>query len=131
VNFLGTVRHALELARDRRFAEVEVQVGVARFSGRLEVRKSAPKRVAPAASSEPSAPTRIAIKSHHVGYFRAGASLPSAGESVKAHTPFGVISVLGLANDVEVPVDGVLDEVLVAPDQAVEFGQVLAWVVPA
>ena len=38
------------------------------------------------------------------------------------------IAALGLNNDVESPVSGEIIEVLVKPDQAVEFGQALALV---
>jgi biotin carboxyl carrier protein len=118
------VRHALTIARDRRYSEVDLTVGEAHFRATLE-----PARVSarPAsASREPSAPPAILVKSTHVGYVQFPDGVPEVGSTVRAGERFAVIAVLGILNDVEYPADGMLAEVLVAPDEAVDHARVLA-----
>jgi biotin carboxyl carrier protein len=126
VTTLDVIRHALEIARCRNYAELEIQLESDSFSATLSPRK----RAAVAVPNDQSDPVikRIAVKSQHVGYFRIPAGAPTVGQEVSAGSLLGVVSVLGLANDVEIPVSGILEEVCVTADEAVQFGQVLAWV---
>ncbi|MGV3615093.1 MAG: acetyl-CoA carboxylase biotin carboxyl carrier protein [Fimbriimonas sp.] len=124
---LEIVRHALGVARQNGFAEVEVAVGEASFSARLDpMPPGAPK---PAAVSEsPQEPPLTDVKAPMVGYARPGRVSLTVGEEVQKGQVVAVIEALGLANDVESPVAGEIVEVLVAPGDPVQYGQVMARV---
>jgi acetyl-CoA carboxylase biotin carboxyl carrier protein len=125
------VRHALETAKQNGFAEVELELNGSAFSARLE---SSP-RPAPAASapshSSAAVTELLEIKSPLVGYYQP-AKLPlEIDRPVKPGEVVAGIAALGLVTEVESQVSGIVVEVLVEPDQAVEFGQPLARVMPA
>jgi len=63
-----------------------------------------------------------------VGYYRAGTL--EVGAKVKKGDIIAAVAALGLANDIEAPADGEIDEVFVEPNQPVEYGQVLARIKP-
>ncbi|MDX2064471.1 MAG: biotin/lipoyl-containing protein [Fimbriimonadaceae bacterium] len=118
------VRHALTIARDQRYSEVELTVGEAHFRATLEPTRASAR---PAGTgSEPVVPPAILVKSTHVGYVQFPDGVPEVGTAVKAGDRFAVIAVLGILNDVEYPSDGVISEVLVGPDDAVDHARVLA-----
>lgn len=125
------VRHALETAKQNGFAEVELEWNGSSFSARLETAsRPAPAPNAPAA---PSAPVEqlLEIKSPLVGYYQP-AKLPlEIDRPVKKGEVIAGIAALGLVTEVESQVSGIVVEVLVEPEQAVEFGQPLARVMPA
>jgi acetyl-CoA carboxylase biotin carboxyl carrier protein len=58
-----------------------------------------------------------------------GPLLAAEGERVEPGRVLGVIETLGLANDVEAPVGGVLAEFLVQDGEAVEYGEPIAAIV--
>ncbi|HWD40666.1 MAG TPA: biotin/lipoyl-containing protein [Fimbriimonas sp.] len=123
---LDLIRHALEAARNNGFREVEVGVADASFSAKLLPSKPKPK---PSAAGESVAEEKIAtINSTVVGYFRPGETPLEVGGTVRQGDLVAVIVALGIANDVESKWSGTVTEVLVSPDQAVEFGQPLAKV---
>lgn len=127
------LRHALQLARKNGYAEVELSVDTARFTATLAAAPlsspSAPSdrmaidRTAP----EPKAPS---IDAPLVGYYRESAKGLRVGQKVKRGDAVAEIAALGILNEVESKVDGEIIEVLVQPDQAVEYGQPLAIVKP-
>lgn len=120
----SVVRHALQTARSRGYLEVEISLGENHFSATLmRTPKSMPT---PASAAEPETPALIDVKSPCVGYFRFDRKPLTLGESVEAGSTIATVAALGLANDVEAPATGTLVELLVEPEQAVEFGQVLA-----
>lgn len=123
------VRHALSVARQHGFGEVEVGIGEERFSARLE---SAPKRQSHAKSQSgtPKEPDLQTITATLVGYYREAPVPLEVGARVRAGEVVAVISALGIANDVESKVAGEVVEVMVEPNQPVEYGQVLAKVKP-
>lgn len=132
---LDVVKHALQVAQEHGFAEVEIGNDDATFKARLD---PAPKKRAPVSSNSAtpaSAPSEPAsefkfIKSPIVGYFRFGAKGISEGAKVKKGDVVGVINALGIANEVESSVSGHVVEVLVQDGDAVEFGQPIAKVRP-
>jgi len=128
---LDVVRHALSKAREHGFREIELVVGEDQFSARLAgfAQTSVPPTVS-ANPEEAAMPQTMAISSPLVGYFREGSKPLQVDDIVKKGDSVCVIVALGLANEVESKVDGRVVEVLVEPGQAVEFGQVLARVMP-
>jgi biotin carboxyl carrier protein len=70
-----------------------------------------------------------AARSPAVGYFTPAADLV-LGRAVQAGDSLGSVDVLGIAQDVTAPVDGIISAVLAEGGQAVEYGQTLAQVDP-
>jgi biotin carboxyl carrier protein len=129
---LETVRHALSLARKHGFAEVELSVGESAFTASLAP-GAAPASAGVAGDSGPQSPVEPefkAIKSTLVGYYRPGKVQLQVGQVVKKGDVVATIAALGLANDIESTLSGEIVEVLVQPEQPVEFGQPLALVRP-
>jgi len=129
---LEYVRHALELARKNGFAEVEVSTGEVSFTATLS---PAAKRPTAAAAGTPGSeasaePERLPIKSTIVGYYREANPPLAVGQTIARGDVVAVIAALGLANDIESTVAGEVVEVLVQPEQPVEYGQPLAFVRP-
>jgi len=125
---LELVRHALSVARQHGFAEVELGIGDQSFSARLDSspkRKTAAKDSTELAASEPELQTLAATL---VGYYREAKSPLKVGATVKKGDVIAIVSALGIANDVESKYSGEVVEVLVEPNQPVEYGQALAKV---
>ena len=126
---LELVRHALSVARKHGFAEVELGVGEESFSAKLDPAppKSKTKKSAAieAASTESELQNVVATL---VGYYREAKQPLQVGATINKGDVVAVISALGIANDVESKVSGEVVEVLVEPNQPVEYGQVLARV---
>lgn len=122
-----TVRHALEVARKRGFAEVEIELDGARFAASLEKVKAKPK---PAATAEAQAAEDLPaeIQATLVGYYQSSKPALEVGRAVKEGEVVAVINALGLANDIETPYSGEIVEVLVKDGEPVEYGQPLARV---
>jgi acetyl-CoA carboxylase biotin carboxyl carrier protein len=81
------------------------------------------------------APAAIEVRAHMVGPFHRsrepdGPSLAGEGDLVDAGRPLGVIETLGMATDVEAPAAGRLERFVVEDGLPVEYGQVLAIIVP-
>jgi acetyl-CoA carboxylase biotin carboxyl carrier protein len=128
---IETVRHALQVARENGFAEVELTFGEDRFEAKLGKKRS--KVASPVKNSqeivEPiSVPLLREIKATVVGYFRSGKVPLAVGCRIGKGDNVGVIAALGLLNDIESPYAGEVVEVMVEVEQAVEYGQVLARV---
>jgi biotin carboxyl carrier protein len=64
-----------------------------------------------------------------VGYFSPRDGM-TRGTAVTAGERIGTVDVLGVGHEVTAPIDGVIDEVLIAPGQAVEYGERLMTVEP-
>lgn len=128
---LETIRHALNVARSKGLAEVEIELEDSGFSARFEAapkKKQVPAVHAAVASGTTAEPELVAISAPHVGYYVPGEMPLAVGRSVERGEIVASINALGLANDVESPISGEVLEVLVKPEQPVEFGQVLALV---
>lgn len=123
------IKHALTVARQHGFAEVEIEADGAKFSASLEKSKKQAKSVAPAATSnEPKSNGFLDIKATLVGYYNQAKPALEAGKNVSKGDVVAVINALGLDNDVESPHSGEIAEVLVADGDPVQFGQVIARV---
>lgn len=125
---LDIVRHALKIARSHGYAEVELELGDSAFSARLAPGPAPAAVVADSGTSEPATPAPAPIKATVVGYYREAKTPLTVGQTVQKGDVVAVIAALGLANDVESTVSGEVVEVLVEPDQPVEYGQPLALV---
>jgi acetyl-CoA carboxylase biotin carboxyl carrier protein len=121
------VRHALSVARQHGFAEVELGVGNDSFSAKLDPvqSKAGSKKKADQTPAEPELET---IAATLVGYYRQAKRPLNVGSIVAKGDVVAIIAALGIANDVESKVSGEVVEVLVEPNQPVEYGQVLAKV---
>jgi acetyl-CoA carboxylase biotin carboxyl carrier protein len=126
------LRHALHVARQYGFAEVEIGLSEASFKAKLD---PAPPSSVPIPTAESpdtmfDGPQLSAIKATLVGYLQERPEPLLAGQTVRQGEVVAVIAALGIANDVESQVSGEVVEVLVKEGDAVEFGQVLATVRP-
>ncbi len=125
---LELVRHALSVARQRGFAEVELAIGEQNFSAHLD---PLPRKAGQAKASGPEAPKEpelLNITATLVGYYREAKRPLRVGDIVQKGDVVAVVAALGIANDVESKVSGEVVEVLVEPNQPVEYGQTLAKV---
>jgi biotin carboxyl carrier protein len=129
---MEAIRHALTIARERGYAEVEVEFGELEFEASLCPQpKQAPQMTSAIAletGDYPESEGGVPIVAPMVGYYRAGSL--EVGARVRKGDIVAAIAALGLANDIEAPADGEVDEVLVEPNQPVEYGQVLARLKP-
>ena len=130
---LDLVRHALETARKRQFAEVEVAVEDASFRATLEPESRRKPRLPAPQKPETQAPPLedvVLLRSPIVGYYRRATPPLEQGAEIQEGAVVAIVDALGIANDVAAPASGRVVEVLVADGQGVEFGQVLAKVKP-
>jgi acetyl-CoA carboxylase biotin carboxyl carrier protein len=91
-------------------------------SGGHVVPRPAPQAPAPAA---PRDPHRVIATSPAVGTFRA---ITPVGSRVRQGDRIAVVDLLGIAQDVVAPIDGLLVEVLAGTGDAVEYGEEVAVV---
>jgi acetyl-CoA carboxylase biotin carboxyl carrier protein len=126
------VRHALQVARQHGFAEVEIALQEATFRAKLDPapRRTSQGQSTPAGDTAPSTPDLLTIKAPLVGYYQERPESLAPGQTVRQGEVVAVIAALGLANDVESAVAGEVVDVLVSAGDPVEFGQVLATVRP-
>jgi biotin carboxyl carrier protein len=120
------IRHALNVAREHGFAEVEIEAGGAKFAATLERAKKPIKSTAPTAETEPKSNGFLDIKATLVGYYGKAEPALEPGKTVSQGDVIAVISALGLANEVESQHSGEVTEVLVKDGDPVQYGQVLA-----
>ncbi len=124
---LELVRHALVVARESGYTEVELGGNGWEFQARLE---PAPKLAIPltkADAVEADDGTKP-IKATLVGYYTQTKSPLKKGQKVKFGDVIAGITALGIANDIESPIAGEVLEVLVKNGEPVEYGQTLAVV---
>jgi biotin carboxyl carrier protein len=126
----SSIRHAIETARERGFAEVSLRDGETKFDAVLTSPK--PKPASPRAASsdleldEATGPRLFEIKSPLVGYYRPSAKPLTVGSEVQSGDIVAIVSQLGIANDVESKASGEIVEICVEENQAVGYGQVIA-----
>lgn len=122
-----SLRHALEIARQRGYAEVEVSLGSLEFQAVLEPRATKPRPQATSGVAQvEEGPELSKITAPVVGYFREGKVVLAPGAAIKKGDIVAIIEALGLANEVEATESGEVQEVLVSAGDAVDFGKVLA-----
>jgi acetyl-CoA carboxylase biotin carboxyl carrier protein len=122
------VRHALSVARQYGFVEVELGIGEESFSARLDPAPKKSQAVKSAGSTVAPEPEFQTITSTLVGYYRTAKPALQVGTNVKKGDVVAIVAALGIANDVESKFSGEIVEVLVEPNQPVEYGQALAKV---
>jgi biotin carboxyl carrier protein len=128
---LQLVRHALTVARENGFAEVELSVGEDVFTAALEPNSPKKKRKTTDAQRDtPAEPETSEVRATLVGYYRPAKTPLELGVTVEKGDVVAVIAALGIANDIEATATGEIVEVLVEPNQPVEYGQVLARIRP-
>ncbi len=121
------------IARLRASRLGELEVRSAGWRVRLRRDPAASKRsaagVAPSDGEDPAPPPGAVARSTAVGYFTPAPGL-AVGASVQSGDLLGTIDVLGIAQEVTAPSDGLIARVLAEDGQAVEYGQVLADIDP-
>jgi len=126
---IDTIRHALTVAREYGFAEVEFEAAETSFHATLS---PAPLiGTPPPAVGEPDELPDISmgeINATLVGYYQPAEPALAVGQRVSKGEIVAIIAALGLANDIESPVAGEVVKILAKPGQSVEYGQVLAEV---
>ena len=120
---LNLVRHALTVARNAEFASVELEGPNLSFTAELG---RAPKMQA--AVVEPDEPVRAdagVVKCPQVGYFGVGPAPLKVGDRIAVGAVVGVVTALGIPNEVLSDVQGTVDQLLAKDGDPVEFGQPL------
>ena len=117
--------------RASRLGELEVRSGswrvrLRRDPGVTSVRSGLPSALTPEATSVLDGSV---ARSPAVGYFTPLPDL-ALGQPVQAGDLIGSIDVLGIAQEVTAPADGIISRLLVEDGQAVEYGQALAEIDP-
>ncbi len=127
---LDVVHHALTVARQRNYATVELEAPGLSFSADLAKGHVIPTpKVEESVATVDEAGLRI-IRSQLVGFFGIGPKKVKPGSKVTEDDIVGVITALGIPNEVVAGVNGVVDEVMVKDGEGVEFGQALMKVNP-
>ena len=123
------IDRAIDLAKVNGFTRISITKDG--FSFEAEFEKSSPKSAKKTVSDEkpPTEPSEIIIKSNFVGYFKALEQAPIAGQSIHEGDSIGMITVLGISNEIESPANGKIREILVHDGQVVEYGQPIASIV--
>ena len=122
-----TIRHALEVARRQGVTEVELTWGDTSFRAQLAPSPPRAAVVVPGEPTKAAAPSR-ALVAPPVGVVQKGGPPLGVGWGGGKGGVVGIVSALGLANDVEAPFDGKVVELLVGDNDPVQFGQPLAKV---
>ena len=136
----GDVRAVLRALRGTSVEELRLAWGDVRIAVRRELQTGAAAPPAPGtdlgAPLDPPEAPQTEVRAHMVGPFHRsrqaeGPVLVSEGDLVEAGRALGVIETLGMATEVEAPAAGRVERFLVEDGQPVEFGQLLALIVPA
>src|SRR5438045_3002562 len=121
---IDLIRHALTVAQEHGFAEVELETEENSFKARLEPGAKKKAVAAPVKAADTAATNGEigvkAIKSPIVGFYRTGPTPLEKGKTVKSGEVVAVVNALGIANDVESKVSGEVLEVMVIDGQGVE-----------
>ena len=120
------IRHALNTAREQGVRFVRLRSGDTKFSATLSPVVEVEEEFEEEPVAEPAAAIPATVVAKHVGFLRFTPEAPAVGTELKAGAKFGEIVALGIANDVTVPCDGKLEELLCLNGDPVEFGQVIA-----
>jgi biotin carboxyl carrier protein len=118
--------------RASRLGELEVRSDGWRVRLRRDLAAAARARTGAAAAeggAHAEAPDASVATSPAVGYFSPAPTL-AVGLSVQAGDVLGSVDVLGIAQEVVAPSDGMVTGILAEDGQAVEYGQVLADIDP-
>src|SRR5512141_1103072 len=100
---LELVRHALRVAREHGFAEVDLEVQDESFRARLNPEARRLERTAPPAGSTPASdhgPGLRSITSPIVGFYRLGTKPLEVGTRIDHADVVAVVNALGIANEV-------------------------------
>ena len=124
------IQHALETAQKNGYRYVSVKAHGERFTATFDATPAPLPEVieAPgmAAISQPD--TTHEVKASSVGYF--ALADVEVGAEIEEGTIIGAVTALGLRQEVVSKKGGTLSELLVEDGEAVEYGQVVAKVVP-
>jgi len=124
------VQFALELARKHGYAEVTLTDDLSQFTAELMPAPKSARTATVCSDASATTPAPMKVKSNFVGWFRAASPAIAVGDHVTVGQVVGSVETLGLLNDVESKVAGHVTEVLVAEDEAVDFGKELFTVEP-
>lgn len=126
---IEVIRYGLRVARENGYSDLELRHDKLKFSARLGAGHAVAGEPPLRGHSE-TLPEHglVAITSPVVGYYREGSEPLEVGKRIEKGAVVALVAALGLANDVEATVRGEVVEVLVEPNQPVEYGQKLAMV---
>lgn len=118
---LDAIRHALRLAREKGFREVELAIGETRFSAGLSAKTPA-RPTAPAEPEEEDVPVCSPI----VGFL--GKVRPSlrVGGKVEEGEKLACVTALGLDTDLTAPCSGEVASIEAEEGEPLEYGQTVA-----
>lgn len=119
---LDAMRHALETARRLGVRRVSVHEGALKLNAVL-AEPLDDEELWDDGEESPSGPVLKDITAGHVGYLRFREPKPEVGAQVEKGQNVAEILALGLVNDVASKFDGEIEEILVAENEPVEFGQ--------
>jgi len=124
------IRYAIDTARERGFRQFKIKLGDDSFSATLsvdlcddQVAESDSLTEGETVQASTHEPVETTVEAPAVGYFRANNPPLELGAVLSAGDKVGEIVALGLANDVNVKVDGEIVELFVEDGAAVEYGQ--------
>ncbi|MCX7799498.1 MAG: acetyl-CoA carboxylase biotin carboxyl carrier protein subunit [Fimbriimonadales bacterium] len=118
---LDAIRHALSLAREKGFREVELEIGETRFSAGLSA-KTPPRPPAPAEPTEQEVP----VASPVVGYLSKVRPSLKVGSKVEEGERLACVTALGLDTDLTAPCSGELVSIEAKEGEPLEYGQTVA-----
>lgn len=118
---LEAIQHALRLAREKGFREVELEVGETRFSAGLSTKSARPQ---PAAT--PPKDETVAVCAPIVGYLQKLRPALKVGSRVQEGDVLACVTALGLDTDILAPCDGEVVSVDAAEGEPLEYGQTIA-----
>jgi biotin carboxyl carrier protein len=122
---LDLIRHALLTAEDRGYSEVEIAAGDDIFQATFLPRRVEKKSRTQAEKQDASDALTKTISAPSVGYYRPPKGGLEVGKQVAVGDVVGEIVALGLKNEVPSKWAGKIVQVIVTPEQPVEFGQPL------
>ena len=127
---LDLVRHALTVARDGEFASVELEAPSLRFAAELGRAARKPSPVGDEVGETALSQDATDVRSPLVGYFGLASTPVKVGDHLTAGDVIGIVVALGIPNDVPADFNCVVEQILVAEGDRVEYGQPLLKVKP-
>lgn len=118
---------ALQIARERGYAEVSLETDDLTFSATLAASKKKPPAFAATGDADVNSAQDevVTIKSSLVGYFQLPPKGLKPGAKVEPETVLAIITVFGINNEVEADCHATVKEIFVSEGAPVEYGQPL------
>ncbi|MHB8637477.1 MAG: acetyl-CoA carboxylase biotin carboxyl carrier protein [Fimbriimonadaceae bacterium] len=122
---LNLVRHALTVARKAEFASLALEAPNLTFTAELgRTPRAAPQPAEGEPATEPKGDATV-VRCPLVGYFAVAPTPVKLGDRVSAGDVIGIVSALGIPNEVLADLGGIVEQFFVADGDPVEYGQPL------